>query len=56
MALVGLSELTWMKFVRIEEHYVRVLLSQRAIWLLLLTALIVAALSVLFSLVPGKRL
>ncbi|KAF8463082.1 RGS domain-containing protein [Kalaharituber pfeilii] len=56
MALVGVSEYTWMHFMRIKEPYVRRLLSQRAIWILLLSILIVAALVVLFALVPGKRL
>lgn len=56
MALLGISEYTWMHFMRVKEPYVRKLLAQRAIWILLLTIVIVAALVVLFALVPGKRL
>ncbi|KAI5780340.1 RGS domain-containing protein [Peziza echinospora] len=56
MALMGVSEYTWMHFMKIKEPYVRSLLRQRAIWILSLTVLFVAALVVLFALVPGKRL
>lgn len=56
MALVGVSEYQWMHFMRVKEPYVRVLLSQRALWILLLCLVIVAGLVVLFALVPGKRL
>ncbi|KAF8420452.1 RGS domain-containing protein [Tirmania nivea] len=56
MALVGVSEYEFGKFMRIKEPYVRVLLSQRSIWTLVLCLIIVACFAVLFALVPGKRL
>ncbi|GJN70518.1 regulator of G-protein signaling domain-containing protein [Purpureocillium lilacinum] len=56
MALVGLSEYTPFNFSRVREPYVRQLLAKRAVMVLAVTALIDAALCVLFILVPGKRL
>ncbi|KAM3460700.1 hypothetical protein MY5147_002743 [Beauveria neobassiana] len=56
MALLGFSEYTPFNFSRIREPYVRTLLVKRAFIVLLVTALITAALCVLFIFVPGKRL
>ncbi|KAI9805829.1 MAG: hypothetical protein M1825_000443 [Sarcosagium campestre] len=56
MALVGFSEYTFMSFSRIREPFVRKLLNQRAMMVLGVTLLVVAALVVLFVFVPGKRL
>ena len=56
MALVGYSEYTPFNFSRIREPYVRKLLAKRSLVVLAVTFLIVAALCVLFILVPGKRL
>jgi hypothetical protein len=56
MALVGFSEYTFCSFSRIREPYVRQLLNKRALTVLSVTILVVAALTVLFVFVPGKRL
>ncbi|KAK0384181.1 hypothetical protein NLU13_8269 [Sarocladium strictum] len=56
MALIGFSEYTPFNFSRIREPYVRKLLAKRAIMVLAVTALVDAALCLLFILVPGKRL
>ncbi|KAI0444414.1 putative RGS domain protein [Xylaria telfairii] len=56
MALLGLTEYTPFSFVRIREPYVRKLLVKRSITVLAVTVLVDAAVSVLFILVPGKRL
>lgn len=56
MALLGLTEYTPFAFVRIREPYVRKLLVKRSITVLAVTVLVDAAISVLFILVPGKRL
>ncbi|KAJ2973061.1 hypothetical protein NUW58_g9037 [Xylaria curta] len=56
MALLGLTEYTPFSFVRIREPYVRKLLVKRSITVLAVTILVDAAISVLFILVPGKRL
>ncbi|KAI1177313.1 putative RGS domain protein [Nemania sp. FL0916] len=56
MALLGLTEYTPFAFVRIRERYVRKLLVKRAFTVLAVTVLVDAAVSVLFILVPGKRL
>ncbi|KAI9744489.1 MAG: Bud site selection protein, Revert to axial protein 1 [Claussenomyces sp. TS43310] len=56
MALVGFSEYTFMNFAGIREPYVRRLLNKRALMVLTVTIVVVAALSVLFIFVPGKRL
>ncbi|RDW87706.1 hypothetical protein BP5796_03400 [Coleophoma crateriformis] len=56
LALIGLSEYTFMSFSRIREPYVRTLLNKRALMVLLVTILVDAAVCVLFILVPGKRL
>ena len=45
-----------MKFARMREPYVRKLLNKRALTTLCVTILTVAALVLLFVLVPGKRL
>jgi hypothetical protein len=45
-----------MRFARIREPYVRRLLNKRSLMVLGITALIDAALIVLFVFVPGKRL
>lgn len=56
MALAGFSELTPLQFTRIREPYVRKLLIQRSLVVLAVTALVDAALCVLFIFVPGHRL
>ena len=56
LALVGLSEYTFMSFSRIQEPYVRRLLNKRALMVLALTVVVDAALCVLFIFVPGHRL
>ncbi|KAI9789934.1 MAG: Bud site selection protein, Revert to axial protein 1 [Peltula sp. TS41687] len=56
LALLGLSEYTFMSFARVHEHFVRQLLNKRALMVLAVTLLTVTALVVLFVLVPGKRL
>lgn len=56
MALLGFTEYTPFNFSRIREPYVRKLLIKRSLMVLAVTALIDAALCVLFIFVPGKRL
>ncbi|KAI1384161.1 regulator of G protein signaling superfamily [Hypoxylon trugodes] len=56
MALVGYTELTPFEFTRIREPYVRKLLIRRSLMVLAVTAIVDAALCVLFILVPGHRL
>jgi hypothetical protein len=56
LALIGLSEYTPFNFSRIREPYIRKLLVQRALMVLVVTILFDAGLCVLFTLVPGKRL
>lgn len=56
LALLGYSEYTFMSFARTREPYVRRLLNKRALMVLFWTFLIDAALTLLFVLVPGKRL
>ncbi|KAI1138168.1 regulator of G protein signaling superfamily [Hypoxylon sp. FL0543] len=56
IALVGYTELTPFKFTRIREPYVRKLLIKRSLMVLAVTAIVDAALCVLFILVPGHRL
>ncbi|KAK9468047.1 RGS domain-containing protein [Lipomyces arxii] len=56
IVILGYSELTLLKYMRIREPYVKSLLIRRAIWVLCLTVLIVVCLCVLFGLVPGRRL
>ncbi|KAI1464158.1 regulator of G protein signaling superfamily [Daldinia caldariorum] len=56
MALAGFSELTPLQFTRIREPYVRKLLIQRSLVVLAVTAIVDAALCVLFIFVPGHRL
>jgi hypothetical protein len=56
LAIIGFSEYTFMSWSRIREPFVRRLLNKRAFMVLAVTILIVAALTVLFVFVPGKRL
>ncbi|KAI1431826.1 putative RGS domain protein [Xylaria sp. CBS 124048] len=56
MALMGLTEYTPFAFVRIREPYVRKLLVKRSLTVLAVTVVVDAAISLLFILVPGKRL
>ncbi|KAL2755037.1 hypothetical protein ACRALDRAFT_2107727 [Sodiomyces alcalophilus JCM 7366] len=56
LALLGLSEYTPFSFSRIREPYIRKLLAKRSLMVLAVTALVDAALCILFILVPGKRL
>ncbi|KAG0634067.1 RGS domain-containing protein [Tuber brumale] len=56
MGLIGISEYTLLSFTRVKEPFVRRLLSKRSLWILMLTILMVAALTCLYVFVPGKRL
>ncbi|KAL6236200.1 hypothetical protein BDW75DRAFT_116391 [Aspergillus navahoensis] len=56
MAFVGYSEYTFMNWSPIHEPYVRKLLVKRAVATVLIAALVAAALSILFILVPGTML
>ncbi|GAA6043941.1 hypothetical protein JCM8097_000914 [Rhodosporidiobolus ruineniae] len=56
LVFMGLSETTPFKHISIREPYVRKLLFGRALWVTLLSAVIVAALTVIFWAVPGHRL
>ncbi|KAL9009397.1 MAG: hypothetical protein Q9173_005567, partial [Seirophora scorigena] len=56
LALVGLSEYTFFNFSRLEEPYVRKLLTKRALMVLFVTILVGVAVIVLFIFVPGHRL
>ena len=56
LALVGLSEYTFMNWSRIREPYIRKLLNKRALMVLFFTVLIGVCLIVLFIFVPGNRL
>ncbi|KAF7978390.1 hypothetical protein HWV62_781 [Athelia sp. TMB] len=56
LVFFGQSETTPFRTLRIREPYVKKLLIGRAIWVSLLIALFVAALTLLFWAVPGHRL
>lgn len=56
MGLMGISEYTFMSFMKVREPYVRKLLIKRSLGTLLLAFIIVAALTCLYVFVPGKRL
>ncbi|GAA5985987.1 hypothetical protein JCM11641_004891 [Rhodosporidiobolus odoratus] len=56
MVFMGLSETTPFRTISIREPYVRKLLFGRALWVTLLSAVIVAVLTVIFWAVPGHRL
>lgn len=56
LALLGLSEYTFMSFARIKEPFIRKLLNKRALMVLAVTILVDACLVALFVFVPGKRL
>ncbi|KAF5093528.1 hypothetical protein D0Z00_004009 [Geotrichum galactomycetum] len=56
MAIMGYSETSPGKLIRIREPYVRSLLVKRAIYVLVVIVVVTACFVVLFALVPGKRL
>ncbi|KAL2808382.1 RGS domain protein [Aspergillus granulosus] len=56
MAFLGYSEYTFMNWSPIREPYVRKLLIKRATATVLIAAIVAAALSILFILVPGTML
>jgi len=56
LALLGLSEYTFMAFQRVKEPFVRKLLMSRALMCLGMITLITVILCLIFILVPGKRL
>lgn len=56
LAMAGFSEYTFGSLAALREPYVRKLLRQRALVVLLWIAIIDAALCCIFILVPGKRL
>lgn len=45
-----------MTFMKIQEPYVKKIINQRAIWVLLVILAFDAALVLLYTFVPGKRL
>ena len=56
LVFLGQSETTPFRTLRIREPYVRKLLIGRAVWVSILVAFGVAALTLLFWAVPGHRL
>lgn len=56
LALIGYSEVSGNGLVKVKEPYVRRLLLRRSMFVGLVMAVLIAALCVLFILVPGKRL
>ncbi|ORY41751.1 RGS domain-containing protein [Leucosporidium creatinivorum] len=56
LVFMGLSETTPFRTIGIREPYVRKLLFGRALWVTFLTAVIVAVLTVIFTVIPGHRL
>ena len=56
LALLGMSEYTFMSFQRVKEPFVRKLLNKRALMCMGIIFLVTAVLCLLFILVPGKRL
>ena len=56
LVFLGQSESTPFRTLRIREPYVKKLLVGRAIWVSVLVAACVAALTLLFWAVPGHRL
>ncbi|CCG84707.1 protein of unknown function [Taphrina deformans PYCC 5710] len=54
--LLGISESTFFKFVRVKEPYVRSLLFRRSLWVLALAILTAGILTIIFSTVPSTRL
>ncbi|KAL4865682.1 hypothetical protein BDV12DRAFT_146114 [Aspergillus spectabilis] len=56
MAFLGYSEYTFMNWSPIREPYVRKLLVKRSVATVLISALVTAALSIIFILVPGTML
>jgi len=56
MGLIGVSEYTFMNFMKVREPYVRKLLIKRSAWIMVLTIVVTAALVCIYTFVPGKRL
>ncbi|KAJ6261729.1 hypothetical protein Dda_2527 [Drechslerella dactyloides] len=56
LAFAGYSEYTFMTFMKVQEPYVRRIIMQRAIWVVLVIIWFDAALVLLYTFVPGKRL
>lgn len=56
LALLQRSETTPFHFIRVREQYVQKLISWRALWIEALAIGLTAVLTVIFALVPGKRL
>lgn len=56
MAIMGYSETSPGRLIRIREPYVRSLLVKRSVYVLVVTVVVTACFVVLFALVPGKRL
>ncbi|KAK7204002.1 putative RGS domain protein [Myxozyma melibiosi] len=52
----GYSELTYFKYHKLREPYVKSLLVRRAVWVMGVAVLLIICLCVLFGLVPGRRL
>lgn len=56
LVIIGLSETTFLSYMRIREPYVKKLLLKRALWVLLLVGTTTITISLLLSLVPTYRL
>lgn len=56
LAMLGISESTFFRFIRIKEPYVKNLLFRRSLWVLFLAILTAGILTAIFSAVPSTRL
>ncbi|KAF3932798.1 hypothetical protein ABW19_dt0207817 [Dactylella cylindrospora] len=56
LAFAGYSEYTFMTFMKVQEPYVKRITMQRALWVILVIIAFDAALVLLYTFVPGKRL
>ncbi|KAK9476908.1 RGS domain-containing protein [Lipomyces japonicus] len=56
LALLGYFEITYFKFMKLREPYVKNLIWKRAAWQLIFIFLIIVSLCLLFCLVPGRRI
>lgn len=56
LAMSGISESTFCRFIRIKEPYVKSLLFRRSLWVLFLSLVTAGILTIIFSTVPSTRL
>ncbi|KAI5785941.1 RGS domain-containing protein [Geopyxis carbonaria] len=56
LGILGISEYTFMNFMKVKEPYIRRLLIKRSAWILGLTVIIVVILVCIYTFVPGRRL